>query len=95
MLSYFVIRALEIESIFLFMNVAKIFSAALDGIEASLIEIETDIHVGLHSFAIVGLADKSLSEAKERVNSALKNSGIKPPTKEKRRNGVNLTPTEI
>lgn len=77
------------------MNVSKVFSAAMDGIEAKLIEIETDVHVGLHSFTIVGLADKSLSEAKERVSSALKNSGVKPPTKENRKIVVNLAPADL
>lgn len=76
-------------------NVSKLFSAELDGIEAKLIEVETDINVGLHSFSIVGLADKALSEAKERVNSALKNTGIKPPTKENRKIVVNLAPADI
>jgi len=77
------------------MSVSKVFSAALDGIEAKLIEIETDVNVGLHSFNIVGLADKSLNEAKERVSSALKNSGVKPPTKENRKIVVNLAPADL
>lgn len=77
------------------MNLSKIFSASIDGIDANLIEIETDINVGLHSFNIVGLADKSLSEAKERVGSALKNSGVKPPSKENRKIVVNLAPADI
>lgn len=76
-------------------NISKIFSAELDGINARLIEVETDINVGLHSFTIVGLADKALSEAKERVNSALKNIGVKPPTRENRRIVVNLAPADI
>jgi magnesium chelatase family protein len=76
-------------------NLSKVLSAELDGIDAKLIEVETDINVGLHSFTIVGLADKALSEAKERVNSALKNSDIKPPTKENRRIVVNLAPADI
>ncbi|MEK9170080.1 MAG: YifB family Mg chelatase-like AAA ATPase, partial [Patescibacteria group bacterium] len=50
---------------------------------------------GLHSFNIVGLADKSLSEAKERVSSALKNSGVKPPSKENRKIVVNLAPADL
>ncbi|MBI5732389.1 YifB family Mg chelatase-like AAA ATPase [Candidatus Jorgensenbacteria bacterium] len=75
--------------------VPKLFSAELDGIHAELIEVEADLNVGLHSFNIVGLADKAVSEAKERVNSALKNSGIKPPTKENRRITVNLAPADI
>ena len=77
------------------MNLSKVYSAAIDGIEAKLIEIETDINVGLHSFNIVGLADKSLSEAKERVSSSLKNSGVKPPTKENRKIVVNLAPADL
>ncbi|MGC9610755.1 MAG: YifB family Mg chelatase-like AAA ATPase [Minisyncoccia bacterium] len=75
--------------------VPKLFSAELDGIAAELIEVEADLNVGLHSFNIVGLADKALSEAKERVNSALKNSGIKPPSKENRRITVNLAPADV
>jgi magnesium chelatase family protein len=75
--------------------VPKLYSAELDGIGAELIEVEADLNVGLHSFNIVGLADKALSEAKERVNSALKNSGIKPPTKENRRITINLAPADV
>lgn len=74
---------------------AKIFSAELEGINAQEIEVEVDLGVGLHSFNIVGLADKAVNEAKERVNSALKNSGIKPPNRENRRITVNLAPAHI
>ncbi|MHB9019283.1 MAG: YifB family Mg chelatase-like AAA ATPase [Minisyncoccota bacterium] len=76
-------------------NFSKVFSAAVEGVQSNLIEVETDINVGLHSFNIVGLADKSLSEAKERVSSALKNSGVKPPSKENRKIVVNLAPADI
>ncbi len=74
---------------------AKIFSAELEGIRANLIEVEVDLNVGLHSFAIVGLADKAVGEAKERVNSALKNSGVKPPNRENRKITVNLAPADV
>src|SRR3989344_4258623 len=76
-------------------GISKIFSAEVDGIDAKLIEVETDVNVGLHSFTIVGLADKAVSEAKERVNSALKNIGVKPPSKENRRIVVNLAPADV
>ncbi|MEK7146948.1 MAG: magnesium chelatase domain-containing protein, partial [Patescibacteria group bacterium] len=76
-------------------TVAKIFSAELEGIQAKLIEVEVDINVGLHSFNVVGLADKAVSEAKERINAALKNTGINPPTKENRRITINLAPADI
>lgn len=75
--------------------VAKIYSAELEGINAELIEVEADLNVGLHSFNIVGLADKAVSEAKERVNSALKNSGLKPPNRENRRITINLAPADL
>jgi len=76
-------------------NLAKIYSAELEGIKAKLIEVEVDLNVGLHAFNIVGLADKALNEAKERVNSALKNSGVKPPNRENRKITVNLAPADI
>ncbi len=76
-------------------NISRVYAAELDGIDAKLIEVETDINVGLHSFNIVGLADKALSEARERVSSALKNVGIKPPTKENRKIVVSLAPADI
>ncbi len=76
-------------------NLAKVYSAELEGIHAKLIEVEVDLNVGLHAFNIVGLADKALNEARERVNSALKNSGVKPPTRENRKITVNLAPADV
>lgn len=77
------------------MNLSKVFSAELIGIEACLIEVETDLGVGLHELNIVGLADKALSEARERVSSAIKNSGLKPPNRENRKITVNLAPADL
>ncbi|MCS6789184.1 MAG: hypothetical protein NZ484_01275 [Patescibacteria group bacterium] len=76
-------------------NISRIYSAELEGIVAKIIEIETDLNVGLHSFNIVGLADKALNEAKERVNSAIKNIGAKPPNRENRKITINLAPADI
>lgn len=76
-------------------RLAKIYAAELEGIEARIIEVEVDINVGLHSFSIVGLADRATNEAKERVNAALKNSGVKPPNRENRKITVNLAPADI
>jgi magnesium chelatase family protein len=76
-------------------NPAKVYSAELEGINAKLIEVEVDLNVGLHDFSIVGLADKALNEAKERVNAALKNSDIKPPNRENRKITVNLAPADV
>ena len=74
---------------------AKLLAAELEGIDARLIEVETDINTGLHNFTIVGLADKSLSEAKERVNAALKNTGVKPPNRDNHRITINLAPADV
>ena len=76
-------------------NLSRVYSGELEGIRARRIEVETDIHAGLHSFTLVGLADKALNEAKERVNSAIKNSGMKPPNRENRKITVNLAPADI
>ncbi len=76
-------------------NLARLYSAELEGIKSKLIEVEVDLNVGLHAFNIVGLADKALNEAKERVNSALKNSGVKPPNRENRKITVNLAPADV
>lgn len=76
-------------------NLSKLLCAEVDGITARPVEVEVDIHVGLVSFTIVGLADKAVSEAKERVSSALKNSGVKPPNRENRKITVNLAPADI
>lgn len=76
-------------------EVVRFYSAELEGITAKIIEVEIDLNVGLHSFNIVGLADKALNEAKERVNSAIKNIGAKPPNRDNRKITVNLAPADI
>ncbi len=53
---------------------AKIYTAALIGLDAKLVEVEVDIQRGLHKFNIVGLAGKAIQEAKDRVTAAIKNS---------------------
>ena len=74
---------------------AKIISAALVGLEARIIEVEVDLSVGLHSFNIVGLPDPAINESKERVSSAIKNSGGSPPHHSNRRVIVNLAPADL
>ncbi|MBI2623288.1 MAG: YifB family Mg chelatase-like AAA ATPase [Candidatus Liptonbacteria bacterium] len=76
-------------------HLARVHSAELEGINARPIEVEVDLNVGLHAFNIVGLADKALNEARERVNSSLKNSGVKPPNRENRKITVNLAPADV
>ncbi len=72
---------------------AKVLSSAVVGLDAVPIEVEVDIaSQGLPSFTIVGLPDKAVEEAKERVRSAIKNSGADFPA---RRITVNLAPADL
>ncbi|PIU03965.1 magnesium chelatase [Candidatus Shapirobacteria bacterium CG08_land_8_20_14_0_20_39_18] len=72
---------------------ARVFSGATVGLESVLIEVEVDIaSQGLPSFTIVGLPDKAVEESKERVRSALKNSGADLPAK---RITINLAPADL
>lgn len=72
---------------------AKILSGATVGLEAVPIEVEVDIpDEGLSSFTIVGLPDKAVEESKERVRSAIKNTGGIFPTT---RITVNLAPADL
>ena len=71
----------------------KVASAAVVGLDATPIEVEVDIaSQGLPSFTIVGLPDKAVEESKERVRSAIKNSGFDFPAK---RITVNLAPADL
>ena len=74
---------------------SKIYSAALIGMDAQMVEVEADVAVGLNSFQIVGLPDKTVEEAKERVSSALKNCGFKSPRAFNKRTVINLAPADL
>ncbi|HEX9037394.1 MAG TPA: magnesium chelatase domain-containing protein [Ktedonobacterales bacterium] len=71
---------------------AKTRSCAVVGLKGALVEVEVDIAHGLPSFAIVGLPDAAVNEAKERVRAAIKNSGAIFPLK---RIIVNLAPADL
>jgi len=71
---------------------AKVMSCAVVGLDGALVEVEVDISTGLPSFAVVGLPDKAVQEARERVRSAIRNSGFRFPSK---RITVNLAPADL
>jgi len=75
--------------------ISKVFSAAIIGLDAIPIEVEVDTSRGLPSFNIVGLPDKTVQESKDRINSAIKNSGLANPKKENLKIVVNLAPADI
>ncbi|MCH7926651.1 MAG: YifB family Mg chelatase-like AAA ATPase [Candidatus Dadabacteria bacterium] len=71
--------------------ISKVFSSAVFGIDAYLVEVEVDISTGFPQFATVGLPEGALRESKERVVAAIKNCGYKFPQK---RITVNLAPAD-
>ena len=74
------------------MSLARVTAFALDGVDFRRVWVEADIRVGLPAFTIVGLADKAVREARERVRSAITNSGFEFPQK---RITINLAPAYL
>ncbi len=72
--------------------IAKTLSFGLEGMEIYPVEIETDVSNGLPAINIVGLPDSAIKESKERVKSAIKNSGFNWPAQ---RITISLAPSEI
>lgn len=74
------------------MAIAQVYTRALVGIDAPEVRVEVHIAGGLPSFAVVGLPEASVREARERVRAALQNSGFEFPA---RRITVNLAPADL
>lgn len=72
---------------------AKVFSCAIVGLEAEIVEVEVDIIRGGPIFNLVGLPDAAVRESRDRVHSAIKNSGFTFPSG--RRITVNLAPADL
>ena len=70
----------------------KIVSATTIGVHAHLVEVEVDLSHGMMNFFIVGLPDTAIKESRQRIQTALKNCGIKLP---ERKITVNLAPADL
>ncbi len=71
---------------------ASAHSVALVGVDALPVSVEVDVSPGLPAFSIVGLPDQSVSESRERVRAAIRNSGLPFPAA---RITVNLAPADL
>ncbi|MCI2425266.1 YifB family Mg chelatase-like AAA ATPase [Candidatus Acetothermia bacterium] len=71
---------------------AQVISAVVLGIEAELIEVQCDVAHGFPGFSVVGLPEKEVTESRERIRSAIKNSGYLFPTT---RITANLAPADL
>ncbi|WP_299907465.1 YifB family Mg chelatase-like AAA ATPase [uncultured Paracoccus sp.] len=72
--------------------VAIAYSVAFEGVEARLVEVQCSVSPGLPGFSIVGLPDKAVSEARERVRAAFDALSVALPS---RRITVNLSPADL
>lgn len=77
------------------MSFSKVYSAQTQLLQVTPISVETDISRGLHAFNIVGLPDKAVEEARDRVSAAIKNSGFESPKSKNHKVIISLAPADL
>jgi magnesium chelatase family protein len=77
------------------MSIAKCYSAHLIGLTSQIVTVEVDISNGLHALSIVGLGDRAVEEAKDRVCAAIKNSGYTSPKQKNQKVVISLAPADV
>ena len=77
------------------MSLAKSYTAQLIGLTAEIITAEVDISNGLHSFSVVGLGDRSVDEARDRISAAIKNTGFVSPKQKNQKVVISLAPADL
>lgn len=77
------------------MSFSKVFSAQNFLLESHIVDIEVDLSRGLYSFSIVGLGDKAVDESRDRISSAIKNSGFESPKQKNEKVVISLAPADI
>lgn len=77
------------------MKFSKVFSAQPHNLSGTIVSVEIDISRGLHAFSIVGMASRAVDESRDRVGSAIKNSGFTSPKSKNEKLVVSLAPAEL
>ena len=77
------------------MSYAHIFSAHRDSTSGIVVSVEIDIAKGLNQFSIVGLGDRAVDEARDRVSSALTNTGFQSPKTKNQKTIISLSPASV
>ena len=78
------------------MHYARVYGAQTSVLTPHIVSVETDISVGqLHRFDIIGLPDKAVEEAFDRVAAAIKHSGFKSPKVKNEKTVVSLAPADL
>ena len=76
------------------MSFSKTYTSQIHGLRAEIITIEVDLSNGLHAFSIVGLGDRAVEEAKDRMSAAIKNSGFTSPKQRNQKVVISLAPAD-
>ena len=77
------------------MSFATVSSAQVHLLKTNLVRVEVDLSKGLNAFSIVGLPDKSVGEAKDRISAAIKNTGFKSPKQKNHKVVISLAPADV
>lgn len=77
------------------MSFASVSSAQVHLLKTYPIRVEVDLSKGLNAFSIVGLPDKAVEEAKDRISAAIKNTGFKSPKQKNHKITVSLAPADL
>ncbi len=77
------------------MSYAKVHSAQASLLKPYIVDVEADLSRGLNSFSIVGLGDKAVDEAKDRISAAVKNTGFESPKSKNHKVVISLAPAEV
>lgn len=77
------------------MAFSKVYTVTQTHLQSQIITVEADVSKGLHHFSIVGLADKTVEESKERCSLALKHSGFRSPRASNEKILMSLSPAHI
>ncbi len=76
------------------MSFATVSSAQVHLLKTGLVRVEVDLSKGLNAFSIVGLPDKAVEEAKDRISAAIKNTGFKSPKQKNHKIVISLAPAD-
>ena len=78
------------------MSFSRVYSAQTHLLKGKIVTVEVDITKNtLHAFTLVGLPDKAVDESKDRMSSALKNSGFKSPKSQNQKIVISLSPADL
>ncbi len=77
------------------MQYARVSGAQTSLLSPHIVSVETDLSRGLHSFTLVGLPDKAVSEAQDRVAAAVKHSGFESPKSRNQKVVISLAPADL